>query len=199
MECQICHVERSVADVDVWLTVVVARRCTPRTTTRRITRNRPSFRPNPRSDVRPKSTTMSCCPGESRSFIPDSAATDGDRLTSGLSPIRVSLVDHLASTSGNRLLTLFVWNRFYFPMGRPNSKDQLESVVQRITNAFHQLANCQATREHFAPIAKVSVRVDDPARRVEGGADTVITVVCRIIGVRMPALLENDPVQRLRR
>jgi hypothetical protein len=66
-------------------------------------------------------------------------------------------------------------------MGRPNSKEQLESVLQRISNAFHQLANCQATREHFGPIAKVSqkwtIGVRFPARPTGAGWTLLITVV----------------------
>lgn len=40
-------------------------------------------------------------------------------------------------------------------MGRPISKEQMESSLQRLATAFQQLPNCQASREHFGAIAKV--------------------------------------------
>jgi len=91
-----------------------------------------------------------------QSGCPQCCHHHGDRLTSGLSADQ-SLISRppVVRQPVPDVIRLF-FARFYFPMGRPNSKEQLESVLQRISNAFHQLANCQATREHFGPIAKVS-------------------------------------------
>jgi hypothetical protein len=45
--------------------------------------------------------------------------------------------------------------RFYYPTGRPISKEQLDASLLRLAATFQQLPNCQASREHFGTIAKV--------------------------------------------
>nr|CAG4646793.1 EOG090X00JH [Megafenestra aurita]SVE92215.1 EOG090X00JH [Megafenestra aurita] len=44
--------------------------------------------------------------------------------------------------------------RFYYPTGRPISKEQLDASLLRLAATFQQLPNCQASREHFGTIAK---------------------------------------------
>nr|CAG4640610.1 EOG090X00JH [Eulimnadia texana] len=46
--------------------------------------------------------------------------------------------------------------RFYFPLGRPNNKEQHDTYTQNITAAFRQIPNGQATLEHFGAIAKAA-------------------------------------------
>nr|CAG4649922.1 EOG090X00JH [Sida crystallina] len=78
-------------------------------------------------------------------------AKDNNKENHSSSPLisPKSTLRRQAKVNNNALLP-----RFYFPMGRPTSKEQLDSTTQRISNAFHQLTNCQATREHFGAIAK---------------------------------------------
>jgi hypothetical protein len=49
--------------------------------------------------------------------------------------------------------------RFYYPTGRPISKEQLDASLLRLAATFQQLPNCQASREHFGTIAKVIARL----------------------------------------
>lgn len=45
--------------------------------------------------------------------------------------------------------------RFYYPTGRPITKEQLDASLLRLAATFQQLPNCQASRENFGAIAKV--------------------------------------------
>ena len=111
-------------------------RSTPRITTKRTDR-RAFLRPGRPCAARPKPTTISFCPGVStfrfRSFSRSSLTVSN------------AFCPHMA-------------RRFYYPTGRPISKEQLDASLLRLAATFQQLPNCQASREHFGTIAKVIQR-----------------------------------------
>lgn len=137
------------------------RRATPRITTKRIDLHRRLFHhPDRLYAARLKPTTISFCPGVCFSCF----------ALSGCLSVRHSFRDFFADCFSRLDFSLLeclfffplphmVRYRFYYPTGRPISKEQLDASLLRLAATFQQLPNCQASREHFGTIAKVIARL----------------------------------------
>ncbi len=140
----------------------VLRRATPRITTKRIDLHRRLFHRLDRLyAARLKPTTISFCPGVCVFFL----------FCSVCPSVRPTFfVIFFFAHCFSRLDFFFVGMsfsphppygtyRFYYPTGRPISKEQLDASLLRLAATFQQLPNCQASREHFGTIAKVIARL----------------------------------------